>query len=112
MAKFHNKIGYAFSEENPPGAGVYIDRIEEREYFGDVIRDSKQWNRNENLNDNLTVNNRISITADDFAYSNFSAMVYVIWRDVYWKVSNIDVQRPRLILSLGGVYNGPKASIT
>ncbi len=107
MAKFHGKIGYATSQETAPG--VFTDAIDEREYYGDVIRQSKQWIASSQLNDNLTINNRISIVADDFAYDNFSGMKYVIWRGVYWRVSNIEIDRPRLILSLGGVYNGNKA---
>jgi hypothetical protein len=107
MAKFHGPIGYAQSVETSPG--VFTDQITEREYYGDVIRESRQWIASSQLNDNLTVNNRISIVSDDFANSNFSAMKYVIWSGVYWKISNVEIQRPRLILSLGGVYNGVKA---
>ena len=107
MAKFHGPIGYAQNVETAPG--VFTDQITEREYYGDVIRESRQWIASSQLNDNLTVNNRISIVSDDFANSNFSAMKYVIWSGVYWKISNVEIQRPRLILSLGGVYNGVKA---
>lgn len=107
MAKFHGRIGYSHFVETAPG--VWADQPTEREYYGDVIRQSKQWTASSQVNDELVVNNRISITADDFANANFSAMRYVIWGGVYWKISNVDNQRPRLILSLGGVYNGPKA---
>jgi len=107
MAKFHGNIGYSESVETAPG--VWTDDITEREYYGDVIRETKQWTNSGQVNDNLVVNNRISVIADDFANANFSAMRYVIWAGVYWKVSNIEIQRPRLILSIGGVYNGPKA---
>lgn len=107
MAKFHGKIGYAQSVETAPG--VWTDQISEREYYGDVIRESKQWNNSGQVNDNLVINNRITIVADDFANANFSAMRYVIWTGVYWKITNIEIQRPRLILTIGGVYNGPKA---
>lgn len=107
MAKFHGKIGYAQSAETAPG--VWTDQISEREYYGDVIRESKQWSGRDQVNDDLTINNRVSIVADDFANTNFSTMKYVIWGGVYWKISSIEIQRPRLILSLGGVYNGVKA---
>jgi hypothetical protein len=107
MAKFHGKIGYSSVVEK--AQGVYVDQPTEREYYGDVIRESKQFTNSGQVNDNLTMNNRISIIADDFANSNFSAMRYVVWAGVYWKISSIEAQRPRLILSLGGVYNGPKA---
>lgn len=107
MAKFHGNIGYSHSEETSPG--VYTDTITEREYFGDVIRESRQWTNPGQVNDNLVVGNRISIVADDFANGHFTSMKYVIWDEVYWKVSSVEVQRPRLILSLGGVYNGNNA---
>lgn len=107
MARFSGKVGYAFPAETAPG--VHTNAISEREYFGDVIREGRSWRESNQVNENLTVNNRISITADDFANANFSAMRYVIWDGVYWKVTSVEVQRPRLILSLGGVYNGIKA---
>lgn len=107
MAKFSNKIGYAQSTQTSPG--VWTDVITERTYKGDVLRDNKQWKETSQANDDLTINNRISVVGDPFAYENFSAMRYVVWAGVYWKISMIDIQRPRLILSLGGVYNGPKA---
>jgi hypothetical protein len=107
MAKYHGKIGYATSTEVNPG--VWTDTISEREYYGDVIRETKEWRSNpQAVNDNLTVGNRLSIVADDFAFENFSAMRYAIWAGVYWKVNSIEIQRPRLILSIGGVYNGIK----
>jgi hypothetical protein len=107
MAKFYGKIGYSTSVETAPG--VWKDQITEHEYYGDVIRESKQWTNSGQVNDNLVINNRISVIADDFANANFSAMRYVVWSEVYWKVSSVELNRPRLILSLGGVYNGPKA---
>lgn len=107
MAKFHGKIGYSTSTEIAPG--VWTDVISEREYYGDVIRESRQWTNSGNVNENLVAANRITITADDFAFHNRSSMRYVIWDGDYWKVTSVEVQRPRLILSLGGVYNGNKA---
>jgi hypothetical protein len=107
MAKFSGKVGYVDgSTETAPG--VWVENVTERLYMGDVIRETKQWKETERLNDNLSLSNRISIVADDFAISHLYAMKYVIWSGVYWTVSNIEVQRPRLILSIGGVYNGPK----
>lgn len=107
MAKFHGRIGYAQSVES--SAGVWTDEISERGYYGDVIREARQFTNSGQVNDNLVINNRFSIVADDFARENFSAMRYVVYLGVYWKIINVEVQRPRLILSVGGVYNGPKA---
>lgn len=107
MAKFSGKIGYSGFAETTPG--VHVETIVEREYYGDVLRDTRQWNNSQNLNDNLVISHRISIVADDFAKENFSGMRYVVWGGVRWKVTSIDTQYPRLTLSLGGVYNGPTA---
>lgn len=107
MAKFSGLIGYVEkSVETAPG--VWVEQITEKNYMGDILRQTQQWRETANLNDNLTINNRISIVADDFAFSHFSSMKYVIWGGVYWEVKDVELQRPRLILSLGGVYNGPK----
>ncbi len=106
MAKFSGNIGYALSVET--AQGVYTDVISVRAYVGDVIREQKQWQpSNEKVNDDLTVSNRLSIVADDFALSNFALMKYVEWGGNRWKISSVEIQRPRLILSVGGLYNGP-----
>lgn len=107
MAKFHDKIGFVTSTETV--AGVWADTATEREYYGEVIRQTKEWREASQVNDNLTVGNRITVVGDDFATLNLATMRYIIWGGVYWKISNIEIQRPRLILSLGGVYNGVKA---
>jgi len=104
MGKFYGAVGYAETEETSPG--VWTETITERNYSGDVIKNVSRWQAGQNLNDNLTINNSISILADPFAYQNFHAMKYVSWMDTLWKITNVEVQRPRLILTIGGVYNG------
>lgn len=104
MNKFYGKIGYAISEETVPG--VWIEQIVERSYYGDVIRNIRRLQSSENLNDNINVSNEISIVADAFANQNFHSMRYVEYMGTKWKVSSIEVKYPRLILSIGGVYNG------
>ena len=104
MAKYYGSVGYAETREIRPG--VWVDGIAERQYYGDVIRNMRRWQSTDNLNDNLNINNQISIVADPYAYQNFHAIKYVTWMGSRWKVSNVDVQYPRLILEVGGVYNG------
>jgi hypothetical protein len=106
MAKFYGVIGYAETKETSPG--VWVEDITERKYYGDITKNSRRLNGGENLNDNLTVTNVINIMADAYAYENFFAIRYVEWMGARWKVSTVEVQRPRLILNLGGVYNGPE----
>jgi len=107
MAKFHGEIGYGETVENAPG--VWEDLITERSYFGDVIRNSRQLREGEGVNNDLSVGNSISIVADAYANEHFFAIRYIRWAGTLWTVSDVEVQSPRLVLRLGGVYNGPKA---
>ena len=104
MAKFYGPIGYSETIESAPG--VWTENVTERNYYGDVIKNTRRLQAGENLNDDLQINNIISIVADPFAYQNFYTMRYVIWMGIPWKITNVEVQRPRLILTIGGVYNG------
>lgn len=104
MAKFHGNVG--FEEQIKTAPGVYGTHIVEREYYGDVL--SYFFNAradSETTNDELTINNKISIVANDYAFQNFQFMKYIVYMGVKWRISNVEVQYPRLILSIGGVYN-------
>ena len=103
MGKFCGVIGFAETIEKVPG--VWREKITTRKYSGDVIRNVSKVREGEGLNDNLTLDNKISIVADPFAYKNFSTMRYIQWMGALWKITSVEVQRPRLILTIGGVYN-------
>lgn len=110
--KFYGAVGYYLGsvEEEGEREGNYVERVEERTYYGDVLRNTRRWESNQDsTNDDLTLNNSFSIVADGYAYENYALMKYVKWMDAYWKITNVEVQRPRLILTVGGVYNGRKA---
>jgi hypothetical protein len=104
MAKFCGKIGYAITEDT--GSGVWVERIVEREHKGDLLRNISRSQPNNQVNDDLTINNQISILADEFAYENFQSMKYAEFMGAKWKITSAEVQRPRIILNVGGVYNG------
>ena len=104
MAKFYGVIGFAVLTETKPG--VWKDQLVRREYFGDLTRNNRRLQEANQLNDNINISNEISIIADPFARENFHTMRYVEFMGTKWKVSNVDVQYPRLILTVGGVYNG------
>lgn len=104
MAKFYGKIGYATTVETAPG--VWVERITERTYCGDVIRNTRRLESSGNLNDNINVSNEFSIVADPFANENFYSMRYVEFMGARWKITGVEVKYPRLILSVGGLYNG------
>ena len=103
MAKFFGKIGYGETVVIRPG--VHDVQIVEKEYYGDLIRNSRRYESSGQVNDNLNVSNSISIIADPYAYQNFHLMRYVEFMGAKWKISSVEVQYPRLILQVGGVYN-------
>lgn len=103
MAKFYGTIGYMVQKETTPG--VWTEDITEKTYSGDIIKNTRRYQSGENLNDNLEVNNQISILSDPFADQNFHSMRYIVWMGAKWKVTNVEVIRPRLLLTIGGVYN-------
>ena len=105
MAKYYGNIGFAEPLEITPG--YWGEHIVERPYKGDSIRNARSLQASSNsTNDNVNINNQISIVADPYANMHFSTIRYATYMGVKWKVTNVDVQSPRLILSLGGVYNG------
>lgn len=104
MAKWHGNIGYAKSVETKPG--IWKEEITERHYTGDLLRSSRRLQTTDKLTDDINIANEISIVADPFANENLYSIRYAEFMGVKWKVSNIDVQYPRLVLTLGGVYNG------
>ena len=107
MAKFRGVIGLVDDVETSPD--VYEQKAVERKYRGDFVRNTRRWDKSENLNDDLTLNNEISIVADSYLYKHIYAMRYVKFEGTAWKITNITIQRPRIILSIGGIYNGPTA---
>lgn len=106
MAKFYGEVGYG--ETVNQGNGISQLVITKVNYYGDVLRNSRQLeNSGEKLNDDISVNNSISIVADAYANEHFFAIRYVKWQGALWTVSDVSVEPPRLVLRLGGVYNGP-----
>lgn len=104
MAKFNGIIGYAATVQTAPG--VWTEEISRRAYVGDVIKLGRSLRASQSVNDDVVINNQLSVVADAFAYENFFSIRYVEWAGVKWKVTNVEVKRPRLILTLGSVYNG------
>jgi hypothetical protein len=109
MARFFGRVGYGETEETEPG--VWVDIIVEREYYGDVIRNTRNLREGEGLNPDLSVQNSISIVADAYANDHFFAIRYVEWAGTLWPVTSVEVQSPRLLLRLGEVYNGPTPTV-
>lgn len=112
MARFSGMIGFLHTKETDPenSPGVWKEVLTERQYFGDVLSNGRRWDQNGNFNDNLVINNRISVVADKFSKDNLGAMKYVKWLGDTWKITNVEIQYPRVILTIGGQYHEPEKS--
>lgn len=104
MPKFYGSIGYAISKETAPG--VWVEDIVEHDYSGDVYRNTRKLQSGNQVNDSIDISNEISILSDPFANENFHSMRYVTYMGAKWKISSVEVRYPRLILTVGGLYNG------
>ena len=104
MAKFYGTIGYVNTVETEPG--MWEEHKTERQYSGELVKNTRRLESSGGVNDNINISNEVSIVADPYAYENFHAMRYIKFMGAKWKISNVEVRYPRLILTIGGVYNG------
>lgn len=104
MAKFYGKIGFVTQSEKAPS--VWVEDVTEKYYYGDILRNSVRWQSGNNQNDNVNIDNRFSILADDYIRENFGMIRYLEYGGIKWKVTSISLQYPRLELAVGGEYNG------
>ncbi len=107
MAKWCGVIGYAETKETEPG--LWEEQITERSYYGDLTRNTRKLQTSASVNDDIGIANELSVVSDPYAIQNFFAMRYAAFMGAKWKITNVEVQYPRLILTLGGIYNGPEA---
>lgn len=104
MAKFYGVIGFASTVETDPG--IWEETITERHYYGDVVRNMRMLQTpSSTVNDNVNISNEISIVADPYAELNVYAMRYVEFKGNKWKITNADINYPRITLTIGGLYN-------
>ncbi len=108
--KFFGKVGYCWTEEGTgEREGIMEEHSAEYEYYGDVLSNNRRLDPGTSIIDDVNISNRISIVADTYAWQHIFAMKYIEWMGTKWKITNVEVARPRLILQIGGVWNGPKA---
>ena len=103
MARYYGSIGYGIQEETKPG--VWVPTITERQVYGDIMRNSMRNDKSDKVNDNLSISMKISFLSDPYALANFHLIKYATYMGAKWKVSNVEVEQNRLMLTLGGVYN-------
>ena len=103
MARFYGKIGFVFdhAEETP---GVWKPVVAERNYYGDVMKRRLSWEKGQSINDDIKIGNQFSIVADEFAEQNMYAMKWIEWKGVKWKITSVEIERPRMILTIGDLF--------
>ena len=105
--RYYGKVGFVKTVEK--ALGVWEPEVTEKTYYGDVLENHRRWSSSDKVTDDLFIDNKISIIADDFAYSNLGCMQYIEFSGALWKISKAELARPRIIITLGGVYNGESA---
>lgn len=104
--KWSGKIGYSITEEDPIDSGIYVEKIVERTYYGDLVSNRFKLQNTNQVNDDVIFSNQFSVVADHFAISNLHLLKYITYNGFKWKISNVDVQPPRLLINVSDVYNG------
>jgi hypothetical protein len=107
--KFYGVVGFGNSVEKPTGSGIWVDEVVSRTYYGDILRNTRNLRERDQLNDDITLSESISIMADDYAVEHQLEIKYVDKAGTLWTVDTVEDVRPRLILTLGDVYNGEVA---
>ena len=103
MAKYFGIIGYEVTREVEPG--IYVEEFVENQYYGDIVKNSRRLQDASKVNPDFSLNNQFSIVADPFANKHFHEMRYIEYMGVKWKITEVEVQYPRLILTIGGIYH-------
>lgn len=103
--KYVGNIGFLSSNTEVTG-GIATQPIISKRYFGEIITTSSRLQTQDKINPDVTINNSIAILLDGYLNNNLSNIVYVEFLNKKWSVSSIELRHPRVILSLGGLYNG------
>lgn len=104
MPKYYGSLGISTQVEITPG--VWKTSIVDHQVYGDFVRDNRNNLKSEQVNDNVKINNQISIVMDPYVMENYSAIVYITYIGAKWRISTVEVKYPRLLLSMGELYNG------
>ena len=108
--KFYGVVGFAADQKEGRGSNEGIVKeapIVERIYYGDTQKLSRRFDTGTDINDDIRINVQISIVSDDYINKHMHSIKYVEFEGSLWKVTAVEPLRPRMILTIGGVYNGP-----
>ena len=104
MAKYAGLVGYVTQEEKVPGVWSPVENP--KRMRGDLIRQSSSSQNGDKINDDITLNHRVSLVGDAYAFGNYYNIGWIEIDGMKWEVASVEVQRPRLIVGLGGLWNG------
>ena len=108
MARFHGAVGFNIvSDTDDQDTGIARNTVVEKTFYGRVIEHVRRWQGSDTNTEDLTLGNQIAITANDYAFQHATGIVYVYYMGGRWKVTSMRRKHPEIILTLGGVYNGP-----
>lgn len=105
MAKFSGMIGFSIESEDASETGIWTKEIVEKKYYGDILNDTRKWSDDSKVNEDFNISNKFSVVANKFAIENLGFMTYVAWHGFKWKIISAEIQGPRIILYVGGLYN-------
>ena len=105
MARYCGMVGFSSTQETTPG--VWEEVITERKYYGDISKDFRKNNSSDKVVKDISLGNLFSIVCDPFAFENLSFIKYIKYLGIAWTVESVEVQYPRLLISVGGRWNGP-----
>lgn len=104
MVKYAGLVYYTTQLETKPG--VWKDSVKEHFMRGDVLRKASSSQNGDKVNSDVSLNHRVSLIADEYALGNYHDIKGIQINGRVWQVESIEVQRPRLIVTLGGLLNG------
>ena len=103
MPKCSGVIGYALAGETQPG--VWTEGITEKKYIGEIVKDNRRIVDQSEINGSINISNNISIISNRFMLDNMAYMRYLTFNNSKWKISSVEIKPPRIIITLGGLYN-------
>lgn len=104
MAKFAGLVTYVTQVESRPG--IWTDESISRLMRGDMLRKGSVGQNDDKVNSDISLNHRVSLVGDEYALNNYYDIKHIQLNGREWEVTSVEVQHPRLILTIGGLWNG------
>ena len=103
MAKYTGLVGYVTDGQTAPGVWSPVENPIKMK--GDIIRLASGQN-GDKINNDVTLSHRVSLVGDAYAFGNYFNIKWIEMDGMKWEVTSVEIQRPRIIVSLGGLWNG------